>query len=186
MAQHHHQNKRYLELAQRNAQLEIEVDPAQLPRFTDAVARVSAVRADLTFALDPDHRCQVRGQLTVDVEVACHWCLEPRPQTMHVEFAALVAVGEAQAQQWGTELQASNAATTAASPSIVVVEDDTICVPALIEDELLLQLPTKVCNDTTCEHRPGRVYGLDAQSSAQGAEDAAHNPFAVLAQLRDQ
>ena len=47
----------------------------------------------------------------------------------------------------------------------------------LIEDELLLKLPQRVCTDADCEFRPALSYGE--------VENVQANPFQQLAAWRD-
>jgi uncharacterized metal-binding protein YceD (DUF177 family) len=78
---------------------------------------------------------------------------------MQVAFAALVAADEDQAKSWADMTEPEY---------VVVVAGPELDIAELIEDELILQLPRRVCFDESCEHKPAMQFfeaGGKAQSS---------------------
>ena len=110
--------------------------------------------ADLTFSLDDQGRVMVKGRVVAS-ELGCHRCGEMVPKRVDAMLTALVAFSEEQADAWDSVTPETDVVVVA-SPNLNVVE--------LVEDELLLALPNRVCTDDECAHKPSMYYGVDGKA----------------------
>lgn len=141
--------------------------PAQ--RFGRLQAAVSSLagdaRVDLRFTLDDGGGCQVVGSVEVAAELTCERCLDTVPYQLSAEINVLAVVGEDAAE-----------CAAALGRDVCVLAGRATCIEALVEDDLLLSLPTQVCAEPEhCPHAPGLSF--PAQTAA------VRRPFAALATL---
>ncbi len=169
----------YADLARAGASISREIQPDSCARLGEATLQVAQINAQLEFAIDADQRPVINGQVRAEVTMACHLCTQPVALEVVAPVAGALAMHEAQAQSWQEQDSAL---------SIIEVSGQTLDVVELVEDELLLKLPLRVCSDEACENRPQLGYGpSDAEvlSFDAQAEDDSGNPFALLAQLKE-
>lgn len=137
--------------------------PAQrFGRLQAAVAALAGdVRVDLRFALDDGGGCQVLGTAGVAAALVCGRCLETVPCKLSAEIDALAVVGEAAAEGASAEPR-----------DVCVLAARETPIEALVEDDLLLSLPTRVCAEPEhCPLAPALSFPVQA---------ASRNPFAAL------
>lgn len=172
-------NSSYKGLAQKNSVVIRKVVAEQLPRLAEVCESVDSVDVEMIFHFDDFHRICVNAKTDTLVHLECHLCQEPVVWPMRVEFDALVASSEAQAEQWLTVA----ATQIGASENIVVAAGQDLDVAELIEDELILQLPRQVCFDDGCERRPVmHFHAADAEPQNVTATDR-QLPFQGLKEL---
>ena len=160
----------YTELAKVGARIERRVAAADCGRLHAAVAEVHDIEAVLDFSFDDTGRASVHGTACATVKMNCQLCDEPVALAINADVDGLLAGSDGEAQAWRS---ADN------PPDIIVVAGAEFDVVELIEDELLLQLPQRVCTDVECEYRPALSYG-DKEAETEKA-----NPFQQLAAWRD-
>ena len=158
----------YTELAKVGARLERRVAADDCTRLHAAAAEVHDVEAELSFSFDDAGRAVVRGTARARLELSCQLCAEPVVRTIVTDVDGVLAGSEGEAQAWRSADD---------PPHIIVVSGAEFDVVELIEDELLLQLPQRVCTDSDCERRPSLSYGE--------VDVAKANPFQELANWRD-
>lgn len=155
----------YRELARRGAAVSQQLGAASLPRWAAQTARDASVQTDLAFSLDDDGLVWVRGRYKASATMQCQRCLE----TLHGEYGGTVALclidDEARAQ------------ALAEAWDVMLVAADSVTVAEILEDELLLGLPDRLCVEEPCPRRPAMAY------PAVAAEQVP-NPFAVLGKLK--
>jgi len=161
----------YVDLAKASAVVKRDLPPAACARLQAVVEDLGAVHAELRFTLDAEHRVRVGGSVETTVALECQLCAEPVSKPLRAEFDGLLAPTEAQASAWRA---------AGGSDNIIVVESAELDAAALVEDELLLQLPTKVCVESACERRPVMSYGPPGEP----VEADTYNPFAALSELK--
>ena len=137
-------------------------------RFTRLQAAVSSlagdVRVELRFALDAGGGCQVAGAAEVAAELVCERCLNTVPRKLAAEIDTLAVVGEAAAE-----------AVAAEARDVCVLAARETPIEALVEDDFLLSLPTRVCAEPEhCPLAPALSFPVQA---------ASRNPFAALAAM---
>lgn len=146
-----------------------DVPPTRLPRVAGAVERLAGpVRLALRFSLDADGRCRIAGTAEAPADVACERCLRAVRRKLVARIDVLAVCSEAAAEQVMPERDAC------------VLAGSETPIEALVEDDLLLSLPNRVCEGReTCPHTPAMAYPPDAACAAES------HPFAALAALRD-
>ena len=99
------------------------------------------------------------------------------PKRIDATFTALIAFSEEQADAWDS---------VAPGIDVVVVESPNVNVVELVEDELLLALPDRVCVDDNCPHMPSMWYAGDGKPTdveavaERDVDDTRRFPFAGL------
>jgi uncharacterized metal-binding protein YceD (DUF177 family) len=166
MAGHTSEDVTYKALTSVGARIARVVDSAELPRLAELGAILEPVTASLAFAYH-DRRSWVTGHASARMRLPCQWCEQWLDREVAAEFSAWLAVDEAQALEWDEQL---------ASEAPIVVAGETLDIPLLIEDELIMAIPGRVCIDDQCVNRP-----LQEEKGEQ--PPFANSPFAVMAEL---
>lgn len=152
---------------------------SRFQRFLQSVERVEGdIHAELDFRLDEEQRICVSGTLRVDVELVCQRCLQGFVQPLRCDLHLALVRSEAELE------------TLPAAYEAVQVEREPVALVDLLEDDLILALPTvpqHAEGEAACRVPESREGG--GKSSAQDAGDAPdgerENPFAVLRRLKD-
>ncbi len=166
MAGHTTENVTYKALTSADARLDRVVNSSDLPRLSELGEMLEPAKAVLTFAYH-DRRRWVTGHASARLRLPCQWCDRELEREIEVDFTAWLATDETQALEWSEEL---------VSTAPIVVAGEVLDVPLLIEDELLMAVPGRVCVDDLCIHRP-------SQESQGEQPPPASSPFAVMAEL---
>lgn len=162
----------YVELAKAGAKIVREVPAQSCLRLAAECKSVGSVKTELAFYWDKNSRIGLTGRAEADVELQCQLCIEPVARHLQASVEGVLARSEIEAQAWKEEDDKLD---------IIVVTGPQLDILELIEDELLLRLPSQVCTDTTCGNRPALSYGED-----QGLSADTYKPFAALADLKQQ
>jgi uncharacterized protein len=157
-------------LARRGASLAGLIEPARCERLSGLAA---PVRVELRFASDGQGRPLVTGRLAARVVVRCERCLRP----LGLDLEPVVG--------WRLVRPAEGAA---AEPGVEDIDFDggEVDLLALIEDELLLALPSFPRHAHACrEDLPevGEWVGDTAREPAPAPAPGSKRPFAGLAGL---
>ena len=176
---------KYIDLASNGAQLRRALLPDEYPRLAQVVPVVGNGEVHLTFRMDDRKRPEVSARVLLDCALECQMCLEAQARKLELDFVALLAKDEAQATSW-SQLDEPDDEISPRSVAVVGAELD---IAALVEDEILLQLPANVCVDPDCEHRPQLSFpadaaGLDGDPQQLSEEAGRTNPFDVLRSLK--
>jgi uncharacterized protein len=162
------------ELARKRGHFSGEVAIAAFPRLRSLVLGDGVVSVDLKFTSDDKGRSVVQGPVAVTLTLECQRCLEP--VTRRVEIAVNLCLVGSDAQ----------AADVADESEAFVLSDDEISIAELIEDDLLLALPSQVCVAyDECPNRPALSYPAEGTSGGEAAPKRP-NPFDVLAGLKNR
>jgi uncharacterized protein len=141
----------------------------RMQRLVSAVNRADEwVDTELEFGRDQQGIACVRGRATVKVELLCQRCLEPVEVLLQPEISLGVVRSEEQTAQ------------LPAAYEPLIVGDEPVSLAALVEDELILALPTVAIHDAQACHASaeGEEAGDETESSSKP------NPFAVLETLK--
>jgi len=161
----------FANLARQGARVERRLPAALLARLAELAPGTEDVRVDLEFRLDGSERPWVRGRAAQIVEATCQRCLERFEFPLSVEFdLCIVAEGE-------------DVREIADGGDVLVVEGETVAIADIVEDELLLGLPDRLCREDPCPYAPALSYPTEGAGVADGAA-AATNPFSVLSKLK--
>jgi DUF177 domain-containing protein len=163
------------ELARKRGLFTGEIPIAAFPRLSPLVLAGSTVVLQLSFARDEDGRTRVRGHAAFAPTLQCQRCLEPIERAVDVTIDLCVVRSDEQA-----------AAVAEALEAFVLIED-AITIVDLVEDDLLLALPSQVCEAyETCPNRPELSYPVEPASDTNEPDPERPNPFGVLAGLKNQ
>lgn len=155
-------------LAAAEAELKRELNGNLFERVQETGCELRRVDATFAFKQDDYGHAEANVQVESEGHFACQWCLEKLPITLTFEFSCRLAADEAQANVW-SEVQPE--------PVVVVLPDRRFDPVMLLEDEILLQIPNRVCQLETCERRPPKDYGEVVE------EAPAEHPFDGLKAL---
>ncbi|XOV81602.1 MAG: YceD family protein [bacterium] len=160
----------YVELAKTSAKIVRALPAHSCMRLAAECKSVAWVKTELQFYWDDNARIGVVGRAEAQVEVQCQLCIEPVAYHLQASVDGVLARSEIEAQAW----QALDERL-----DIIVVSGPQLDILELIEDELLLRLPSQVCADNACGNRPALSYGDD-----QAGPVDTYKPFAALAELK--
>jgi uncharacterized protein len=169
----------YLDLARQKARISRQIRLEHLPRLAELSAAGSdaALNVTLTFRFDPEGQVRVFAEVTGTLVVDCTGCAESCEFALALNFECVVAESEAQAEDFSH------------TDDVVVADGSEIAVETIVEDEILLSLPERLCISLPCERAPSMRYPISepASISEQATEDdeAAENPFGILATLKN-
>jgi uncharacterized protein len=134
-----------------------------------------AVSVDLKFTSDDKGRSVVQGPIALRVTLQCQRCLEPVACNIETVVDLCLVGSDAQAADIAEEVET------------FVLSDDEVSIVELIEDDLLLALPSQVCVAyDECPNRPALSYPAEESSGGDEAAPKRPNPFDVLARLKNR
>jgi uncharacterized protein len=123
-----------------------------------------AVDVELSFVRDEQGRCRVRGTVDGELSLECQRCLEPVARRVHTDIDLCVVASEHAAQQIEPDLNP------------FVLEGGEATLATLVEDDVLLSLPVRVCElGDDCPLRPTLDY-----PAPDAPQESRQNPFAAL------
>ena len=163
------------ELARKRGQFIGEIAIAAFPRLRSLVLGDGVVSVNLKFARDDKGRCVVEGPVAVTLTLECQRCLEPVQRDVRLSVSLCLVGSDAQAAALTEEVEA------------FVLGDDEVSIVELIEDDVLLALPSQVCEDyDECPNRPALSYPADGMPALDETALKRPNPFGVLAELKNR
>ncbi|PCJ19028.1 MAG: hypothetical protein COB04_06525 [Gammaproteobacteria bacterium] len=124
------------------------------------------VQADLSFYRDGQRFRVIEGSCSAKVSLVCQRCLEPTDVSLDAEFALAVVTDD----EWAKKLPKRYDA--------LILEESPILLAEVVEDELLLCLPSVPKHTHECD-----IANLDFENPKLETE-AKPNPFEVLAELK--
>ena len=156
-------------LADREAALEGQLELASLQRLCDPLAETAGtVQAKFHFARDEQKTVVIRSELEVEVKMVCQRCLEPVVLPIHSEC------------DYAVVNEGASSLHLPKGYDVLEVGEDPLDLLALVEDELLLDLPIVPLHDPEICQPP---VGPDEPEPSED-EVTRSNPFSVLAQLK--
>ena len=165
----------YVDLARAEASIERTVDSVACTRLVGQCISLEPLRTRVAFGFDEHKRIRAHADVSGSCTLACQLCLEPRPWRFAVSFKALLATDESQAQRWIDE-------STQTSPvDVVVIQNAELDLVEIVEDEIMLRLPSQVCEEADCARRPQLDYG---GNDVEAAMQKQAKPFADLEKLK--
>ena len=163
------------ELARKHGRFTGEISIAAFPRLGAFVLGDGCASVDLNFARDDESRSRVRGSVRVLLELQCQRCLLPVERTLDVQIDICVVASDAQAYELANEIEP------------FVLDEESISIVELIEDDLLLALPSQVCVAyEDCPNRPQLSFPRASAPDKEVTKQARPNPFDVLAEMKNR
>lgn len=154
--------------ADAGASVQGEVPVSFLTRLATLLRNDSgAATYELSFALDERRQPVVTGRIAAVVDVTCQRCLEP----MRLQVASDICIGIVRSAE-----EAASALLEA-----MIVEDNRLSLAALVEEELILALPSAPL------HPAGECRAPSYVGAAETVVDGgANRPFAELSKLKPE
>jgi uncharacterized protein len=180
-------------LAEKNSLLEGRVSLARMKRLAPSLYKGAAggnenessenqgeLEVKLQFGIDENRQANIRGRIVGNIQLICQRCMQA--MTFKVDNKVSLAIV-------GTDTQAAN--LPGYYEPLVTDEEGNVSLTELVEDELILALPTVAMHDikecpagdrfVSKQERPKQGQVSDAD---QDVESGRPNPFAVLEQLK--
>jgi uncharacterized protein len=159
---------RYLDLAKQGARVSRRVQAATLPRLHALAPGTSEVAVELRFHLDAEGRPWVTGTAVQAVRAACLRCMEELDCGLEAAFSLCILK------------EGGEARTVGSDHDVLIVEGDAITIEDVVEDELLLALPERLCTVEPCPRAPALGFPAPA---VQDEPESGH-PFGILKRLK--
>ncbi|MDD3610043.1 MAG: YceD family protein [Halothiobacillaceae bacterium] len=157
-----------IRLAERSARLQGVFSLGDLGRLRELLVHTQGqVEYDLSFCLDKEGRRLIVGHVRAALPLICQRCLEPFEFPVDAEVTLCPVFTDSEAAALPVELE-----------PCMMDEERQLCLTELVEDELLVRLPTSPRHPEPC--------GLLAPEFIEPREHdtPSSNPFAVLARLK--
>jgi uncharacterized protein len=162
-------------LARKGGQFSGEIPLAAFPRLKSLVLGDGSVAVELGFTRDDEGRSRVRGRAVFAPTLLCQRCLEPVVRDLDVAIDLCVVRSEEQAAELAEQFDT------------FVLSDDDVSIVDLVEDDLLLGLPSQVCKAyDACPNRPELHFPAGDSAVSNEKDPAKPNPFGVLAGLKNR
>jgi uncharacterized protein len=135
------------------------------------------VEVDLVFAVDASGQSIVTGHVSTDIKIECQRCMK----AMDFHIAEKISLAIIHHSRQANDLPSQY--------DPLIVDDEMVSLPELVEDELLLALPTIPLHaPEDCQVKIGGTYqeeSLNKKSGSSQLKDPERkNPFDVLKQLK--
>jgi uncharacterized protein len=158
----------YLDLARQGARVERSVQADGFARLAEIAPVQSPVRVGLSFAIRDDGRIWVTGAAEALLKGECQRCLERLERMQRVTFDLCIV----RDPELASEL--------ANGSDVLVAEAESLTIAQIVEDEMILGLPDRLCSEEPCPLAPPLSY------PAEGGEQpkSGDNPFRVLSVLK--
>ena len=134
------------------------------PRLYEAVGKLQeTVNVRLEFSRDENDRIRTFGQIQTKAKLRCNACTLEK----EVPFSVTLDVRLVRSEQEAREIFGKFDA--------IVVHDDKITLQELVEDDVLMSMPSQVCDDQdACPYR---------HADAKASSPTTHRPFANIGKL---
>ncbi len=141
-------------------------------RFAAILADDSgSVELEVTFGWSEDKNLVANGTQTSQVKMTCQRCQRVLSADLSSEFSLVFVAGDEDAELLPEELD-----------PVIIGDSEDIQVVDFIEDELILQIPSRVVHEDETDCDPAVIAAL---SGGQEVPAKTHNPFKGLDKLLD-
>lgn len=144
---------------------------AALPRLSEALVSLDG---EVSYRIDCDRderrRARLRGTADAELAVVCQRCMGPMRLPVHVEFQLAVVTGQDEAALLPDEYDP------------LLLEEETLSLASVIEDELILALPVAPLHpveECSVDPEDWSLTDIEPETVLQ-----RENPFAVLAGIK--
>ncbi|NOZ54962.1 MAG: hypothetical protein GXP08_17800 [Gammaproteobacteria bacterium] len=141
-------------------------------------ATAMVVNVALSFGVDEAGQENMAGHVDAQVQLQCQRCMQPMTYAISEQISLGIVLTERQAEQ------------LSACYEPLLLQDFVVTVSELVEDEILLALPTVALHEKSRCMADGQAYVEELQQGTVGGNDnetqTKPNPFAVLSQLTNK
>lgn len=141
---------------------------SELPRLKELLVKDTG---DIEVRMDFGHHGRLRtvtGNISGLLKVICQRCMQPMDLELNTEFKLAMVQTEEQADKLPDEFEP------------LLVDEDKMSVPQMLEEELLLAIPLVAMHDTECSDFIVKQKQWQAENESQQEKE---NPFSVLKDL---
>jgi len=172
----------YQDLAGQGARVVRSVQADGLVRLAELAPGRGTMHVDMAFSRGSDGRPRVSGTAELAVDATCQRCLEVLERPLRVSFDLCIVQDPMIASELAHELD------------VLVADSDMVTIAEVIEDELILELPERLCIEEPCPYEPAsqfpaRTGNADSETGAsepgEGEAEREDNPFRVLMKLKE-
>lgn len=139
-------------------------------RLLAASAVVDRLSAELEFGFDQERRRTVTGKVSAELSLECQRCLDSMPYSTEIDVSWAIVWDEEKAKQLPARIE----------PWIAGEEPEDLY--AMIEDELLLAIPTAPMHPELCIE--SSLLSSGDEELIDDEEELTNNPFQALAALK--
>lgn len=158
------------ELARAGHTSEITLPVSHFTRFAATLADDDGnVMIQAKFGRSADKLIVATGNHSCTVNLICQRCLQPVSTELSSKFSLVFIRQESEATELPDELD-----------PVLIGDDGEIHVVDFIEDELILQLPSRVVHENESDCDPAVIAAV---TSTQNKPEKTHSPFAGLQDL---
>jgi len=161
----------YATLARQGGHARRSLPAAALTRLGELASGLGETEVELEFRTDDSGRPWVRGRASQRVEATCQRCVERVQYDLAVDFDLCIQREGAAARELAERVD------------VLVVGGDSVTLAEIVEDELLLGLPERLCREEPCPLAPPLAYPAGDAEPAD-ATPGQGGPFDVLAALK--
>lgn len=141
----------------------------QLDRLADLLLdETGELQAEVSFGQEGPLR-YVIGKVTAELGLTCQRCMQPMKYPLHIEFKLGLITNEQQAEKLPADFEP------------LLVDDENMSLPAVLEDEILLAMPLVAMHDYDCSDY--LQTQKDQQQQDAEKQQEKENPFSVLKDL---
>ncbi len=158
----------YLDLARQGARVVRSVQADDLERLAAVAPGQGTLHVEMTFSLDQHGRPWVKGWAQTRVDATCQGCLEHFERAIRAEFELCIVRNAVLASELANEAD------------VLVADTDAVTIADVVEDELILGVPERLCSELPCPHAPALSYPAPDAPEPEAEE----NPFHVLSVLK--
>lgn len=160
----------YLELARQGARVVRSVQAGDLSRLAEVAPGHGAMRVELDFRLGEHGHPWVSGSVEAVVDATCQVCLEQFGRPLRAVFELCIVKDPALASE------------IASGADVLVADTDSVTIADVVEDELILTVPERLCTKEPCPYAPALRY--PAPDAPEPEAEKKENPFHVLSVLK--
>lgn len=161
----------YAPLARQGVHVRRFLPAVALTRLGELATGLGEVEVDLEFRTDESGRPWVHGRASQRVEATCQRCVERIQYDLAVDFDLCIQRESAAARELAERVD------------VLMVGGDSVTVAEIVEDELLLGLPERLCTEEPCPFAPALAYPVGAEEPADTTSGQG-GPFDILAKLK--
>jgi len=168
----------FRDLARQQARISRQISLDQLPRVNPLTDGESGGPLDvtMTFSHDPDGLVRVQGEVNGRLALTCFGCAETLDHELALNFDCVIAVSDGLADQLVREVREGD---------VLVADGTDITLAEIVEDEILLGLPERLCRTDPCERALDLSYPAAGVAVENLEQQATDSPFRILAELKN-
>ena len=164
----------FRELARRQARISRQVEVNGLQRLRPLLGQPGDehLAVELDFSLDASADVRLNVQVNGVLGLLCNGCAELIAHPIRMTFELCLVTSECRADE------------LAGDCDVMLVDGHDVSIAEIVEDEILLSLPERLCETQPCERAPALSYPAESeQADMNDTPEDTDNPFRILAEF---